>query len=150
MADGSFKLIENIRVGDRVRGAGGGVNQVTKLFRILHQGPKYGFNGGKVFFTDSHPFLGERGWKSLNPILSSKESPGLAVLSMNVGDVLLTRNGSFRIHSIDSALSMVMVYNFRTDGDHSYLADGFKVHNVQNKTSTTTGGSGTGSFSQAL
>jgi hypothetical protein len=145
MADGSFKSIENVRVGDRVRGAGGGVNRVTKLFKIPHQGAKYAFNGGKAFFTDSHPFLSAQGWKSLNPVLSSKESPGLAVLSMNAGDVLLTRNGSFRIHSIESVVSQAMVYNFRTDGDHSYLADGYKVHNIQNKTTTTTGGVGIGS-----
>lgn len=143
MADGSFKAIEKIRMGDRVRGTGGGVNVVTKLFKIAHRGLKYGFNGGKAFFTDSHPFLSDRGWRSLNPILSSKESPGLAVLSMNPGDVLLTRNGSFRIHSLESVLNSETVFNFSTDGDHSYIADGYKVHNVQNKTS---GGSGSTGF----
>ncbi len=146
MADGSFKPIENVRIGDRVRGSGGGVNTVTKLFKIPHRGLKYGFNGGKPFFTDSHPFLSDRGWRSLNPVLSSKESPGLAVLSMSAGDVLLTRNGSFRIHSMESVSNSETVFNFTTDGDHSYIADGYKVHNVQNKpTTTTTGGIGIGS-----
>jgi hypothetical protein len=144
MADGSFKAIEKIRVGDRVRGAGGGVNSVTKLFKVPHRGLKYAFNGGKPFFTDSHPFLSDRGWLSLNPVLSSKESPGLAVLNMNAGDVLLTRSGSFRIHSLESVSNSETVFNFSTDGDHSYIADGYKVHNVQNKDSST-GGSGLGS-----
>ena len=146
MADGSLKAIEEIRIGDRVRGTSGKVNSVTKLFKIPHRGLKYGFNGGKPFFTDSHPFLSDRGWRSLNPVLSSKESPGLAVLNMNPGDVLMTRDGSFRIHRIDSVMNSETVYNFTTDGDHSYIADGYKVHNVQNKptTSGTTSGSGAG------
>jgi hypothetical protein len=143
MADGSFKPIEKVKVGDRVRGAGGGVNRVTKVFVIPHQGSKYAFNGGKAFFTDSHPFLSEQGWRSLNPIMSSKENPGLAVLSMNAGDVILTRDGSVRIHSIESVRNAETVYNFRTDGDHSYLADGYKVHNAEIK---TTGGGGSGSM----
>jgi hypothetical protein len=145
MADGSFKPIEKVKVGDRVRGAGGGVNRVTKIFVIPHQGAKYAFNGGKAFFTDSHPFLSEQGWRSLNPIVSSNENPGLAVLSMKTGDVILTRDGSVRIHSIESVKSAETVYNFRTDGDHSYLADGYKVHNAEIKT-TTSGGGGTGSM----
>jgi len=139
MADGSLRTIERVRVGDSVRAAGGGVNRVEKLFVIPSRGLKYSFNGGKFFVTASHPFLTEQGWKSLDPMGSVRENPGLRVTQLSEGDVVLTRAGSIRLHSIRAAESEETVFNFRTDGDHSYIADGYKVHNAQNKTTSTSG-----------
>jgi len=139
MADGSLKAIERVRVGDSVRAAGGGVNRVEKLFVIPSRGLKYSFNGGKFFVTASHPFLTEQGWKSLDPMGSVRENPGLRVTQLSEGDVVLTRAGSIRLHSVRAAESEETVFNFRTDGDHSYIADGYKVHNAQNKTTSTSG-----------
>jgi len=107
----------------------GGVNRVKKLFVFPHHGLKYSINGGKAFFTASHPFLSERGWKSLQPMMSVREFPGLLVSQLSENDVLLTQDGSVRIHSISAERSDATVYNFYTDGDHTYIADGFKVHN---------------------
>ncbi len=130
MADGSFKSIENVVMGDRVRAANGEVNQVNKLFLIHHKGLKYSFNHGKFFVTSSHPFLTESGWKSLNPMVSVRENPGLNVSQLAEGDVVLTKNGSYRINSVEASHNAETVYNFRTDGDHTYIADGYLVHNV--------------------
>ena len=139
MEDGSLKNIEQVNVGDRVRGVTG-VNTVTKVFVIPHRGLKYSINGGKAFFTASHPFLSERGWKSLEPMVSVRENPGLLVSQLSEKDILQTEQGSIRIHSIGAERSLETVYNFRTDGDHTYIADGYKVHNAQNKgTDTGTG-----------
>ena len=142
MEDGSFKSIENVVMGDRVRAANGEVNQVNKLFVIRHQGLKYSFNHGKFFVTSSHPFLTESGWKSLNPMVSVRENPGLNVSQLAEGDVVLTKNGSYRINSVEASHNAETVYNFRTDGDHTYIADGYLVHNVAIKTSTTTSTTG--------
>jgi hypothetical protein len=140
MEDGSFKSIERIRVGDRVRGVMGKVNRVEKLFVIPHRGLKYSFNGSKYFVSASHPFLTEQGWKSLDPMVSVRENPGLKVTQLSEGDVVLSRQGSVRLHSIRAVENSEMVFNFRTDGNHSYIADGFKVHNAQNKTTTNSTG----------
>ena len=140
MEDGTLKDISLIRVGDRVRSATGSVNTVEKLFVISHHGLKYGINGGKPFFTASHPFLSEQGWKSLEPMVSVRENPGLLVSQLSEKDVVLTENGSIRIHSITAKNSPETVYNFRTDGDHTYIADGFKVHNTLNKNGSSSNG----------
>ncbi len=150
MADGSFKSIENVVMGDRVRAANGEVNQVNKLFVIHHKGLKYSFNHGKFFVTSSHPFLTESGWKSLNPMVSVRENPGLNVSQLAAGDVVLTKNGSYRINSVDASNNAETVYNFRTDGDHTYIADGYLVHNVAMKPATTTTTTGISGVTPAL
>jgi hypothetical protein len=138
MADGSFKAIQDVKVGDSLRSALGGISRVEKRFIIKHSGLKFSFNGGKFFTTSSHPFLTESGWKSLEPSISAKENPGLKVTLFKAGDVILTKNGSLRIHTVESVMNDERVYNFKTDGDHTYLADGYKVHNVASKTGTGT------------
>jgi hypothetical protein len=139
MADGSQKRIEEVRAGERVRGASGRINVVERTFRIPHQGLKFGFNGGKKFFTDSHPFLTKQGWKSFNPRVSSRENPGVAFLTLAPGDRIQTRGGELEIHSLDSVRDSRWVYNLKTDGDHSFIADGYKVHNAAIKDTGSTG-----------
>ena len=147
MEDGSLRSIEQIKVGDRVRSATGGVNTVMKLHVIPHQGLKYAFNDHHYFVSSSHPFLTEFGWKSMNPGLTLRESPGLLVSQLSEGDVVLTLAGSVRIHTIRAERNASTVYNFTTDGNHTYVADGYKVHNLPNK--TTSGGAGGGGGSTA-
>ena len=140
MEDGSQKNIEQVKVGDRVRSATGGINTVMKLHVIPHRGLKYAFNDHHYFVSSSHPFLTEFGWKSMNPGLTLRESPGLLVSQLSEGDVVLTRLGSIRIHTILAERNASTVYNFTTDGDHTYLANGYKVHNLPQKTTGPTTG----------
>ena len=68
MADGTFKNIEDIEVGDIVKGYEG-YNEVIKLDPTLVGERKlYSFNNNEhYFFTSEHPFMTEEGWKSIKP-----------------------------------------------------------------------------------
>jgi hypothetical protein len=133
LADGSKKDIQDVKVGDRLK-AVSGINTVQKLLRpILNDNPAYSINGSDAFFTANHPFLTTDGWKSLDPETTRKEIPDLKVSLMNVGDVLVTESGIITIHSITPANqpANTQLYNFELDGDHTYYANGYAVHNKE-------------------
>jgi intein/homing endonuclease len=131
MADGSLKPIQDIKVGDTLK-AVNGLNTVVSLLRPLlgHQ-DIYAINGKNAFFTANHPFLTTDGWKSLDPETTKKEIPDLEVSKLTIGDTLITENGHVIIRSIEhkKSDSSTQLYNFELDGDHTYFANGFAVHN---------------------
>jgi hypothetical protein len=150
MADGSTRAISDIRPGDMVMGRGGRINRVTGIHivplagRLLH-----GINGQKPFFTAEHPFLAEDGWSAVDPLATWREMPGLQVAELHLGACLTTaevvsggaagqlalapavRFGTIILHRIVTCPGNAtqMVYNLGLDGDHSYVANGFVVHN---------------------
>lgn len=132
LADGSAKDIAEILKGDKVRGIGGSVNTVVGVETPrLGERLLYAINGGKSFVTAEHPFMTTVGWKSVDPELTKKESAKLEVGTLSVGDTLVTSNGNVFIESLtptrgDPAQTL---YNLLLDGDHTYYADGFLVHN---------------------
>jgi len=101
-----------------------------ELVRYNYNGPVYSINGGPYFFTPNHPFLTLDGWKSLEPGKSMKESPGLIVSMMRVGDVLIKTDGYEVIMSLDSIHATEKVYNFSVSGLHEYVANEYAVHNL--------------------
>ncbi len=155
MADGSIRAIESLRSGDRVMGYNGAVNRVTGVEvvplagRMLHS-----FNGELPFVTAEHPFMSVSGWASLDPGETFKENPRLDVEVITVGSALKRWQGDFRsqssevggqaiattwvattvpvpIDSIEasSGATEAVVYNLLLDGDHTYIANGWVVHN---------------------
>jgi hypothetical protein len=158
MADGSVRPIEAVRPGERVRGRDGSVNGVTGVERVrLGDRLLYGFDGGPPFVTAEHPFLTAQGWKAIDPRSTRRESPHLAVGALAPGDRLavaavpaalaaetasgalavryapapLPRYGfraAVRITAVRAAPGTVL-YNLLLDGDHSYIANGYVVHN---------------------
>lgn len=150
MADGSEKRIKDIRIGDCVMGGEGRVNRVVAVERPRLAGRRlFAFNGGAPFVTAEHPFLTPAGWKALDPIATAEENPALTVASLTRGDLLTVaqpqRHGAMgnlalavelatslvplqRIESVD-ADPRLQVYNLLLDGDHTYIANGFVVHN---------------------
>jgi hypothetical protein len=158
MADGSTKPIEAIRPGDRVRGRNGAINTVTRVERPRLAGRLlYGFDGGRPFVTAEHPFLTAEGWKAIDPAATRAENPALAVGALVAGDRLavvalsaaaVAQGGTGflavryapaeppavayralgRITAVRADPDTV-VYNLLLDGDHSYFADGYLVHN---------------------
>lgn len=133
MADGSHKDIQNIQVGDKLK-AVSGTNTVLKLLRPkLGNQPVYSINGGRDFFTANHPFLTTAGWKSIDPETTRKEVPNIKVSKMKVGDILITEKGNIIVKELipTSASSDTQLFNFELDGDHTYYADGYAVHNKQ-------------------
>jgi hypothetical protein len=149
MADGTLKNIEDVVVGDKVKGHKE-ENTVIKLDPTLLATRKlYSFNNNDhYFFTSEHPFMTEEGWKSIKPE-KTKKRDGVELYEqlkgeLKVGDKLVTDKGSIEIKSIESKEinnPEMPLYNFNVSNDNSYIADGYVVHNK--------GGSGTGNTTDA-
>jgi hypothetical protein len=137
MADGTFKNIEYVKVGDKVKGHKED-NEVIKLDPTsLGDRKLYSFNNNQhYFFTSEHPFMTEEGWKSIKPE-KTKERDGVELYEqlkgeLKVGDKLVTDNGLVKITNIDSKemnSPEMSLYNFNVSNDNSYIADGYIVHN---------------------
>ena len=137
MSDGTFKNIENIVVGDKVKGHKED-NTVIKLDPTLLADRKlYSFNDNEhYFFTSEHPFMTEEGWKSIKPE-KTKERDGVELYEqlkgeLKIGDKLVTDNGSVEIKDIKSkeiSNPEMPLYNFNVSNDNSYIADNYVVHN---------------------
>jgi len=137
MVDGTFKNIEDIQVGDIIKGHEG-YNEVIKLDpTLLGERKLYSFNDNEhYFFTSEHPFMTEEGWKSIKPE-KTKERDGIELYNqlkgeLKVGDKLVTEKGLVEIKQIKSKEindSKLPLYNFNVSNDNSYIADGYVVHN---------------------
>ena len=152
------KWIENIEVGDIVLGYSGW-NTVTTVHTLPLEERNfvtYNFAGrlldwtGKIKCTDYHPIMFDRdsiwdlenheyAWCSMNPTKSNEMHAGLNVTQPLVGDFVVTytldeRCASNPIHhtclqSITETTETIPVYNFETDGDHTYCVNTVFVHN---------------------
>ena len=137
MSDGTLKNIENIVVGDKVKGHKED-NTVIKLDPTLLADRKlYSFNDNEhYFFTSEHPFMTEEGWKSIKPE-KTKERDGVELYDqlkgeLKVGDKLVTDNGPVEVKDIKSKEMNnpeMPLYNFNVSNDNSYIADDYVVHN---------------------
>jgi hypothetical protein len=60
-----------------------------------------------------------------------QESPDLKVSKLQIGDILITDAGKVLVVSLtpSSRPASTQLYNFSLDGDRTYFADGFAVHN---------------------
>jgi hypothetical protein len=153
MADGTFKNIEDIKVGDKVKGHKGN-NEVIKLDPTLLANRKlYSFNDNEhYFFTSEHPFMTEEGWKSIKPE-KTKERDGIELYNqlegeLKIDDKLVTEKGLIQIKEIKSKEMndpKMPLYNFNVSNDNSYIADGYVVHNKGVGGSADPGGPGANS-----
>ena len=155
MSDGTLKNIENIVVGDKVKGHKND-NEVIKLDPTLLANRKlYSFNNNEhYFFTSEHPFMTEEGWKSVKPE-KTKERDGIELYNqlkgeLKIGDKLVTDKGLIEITDIKSKeinKPEMPLYNFNVSNDNSYIADGYVVHNkggTSGTGGTTSGGTTSG------
>jgi outer membrane immunogenic protein len=119
----------------------------------------YAFNDGPAFVTPEHPFMTRAGWKSMAPDATFAENNNLSVGALQLGDELvkletvttrarpmsvafggtaqappvevLVETGFSPLESTkahDGDPSMI-VYNLRLDGNHTYFANDYLVHN---------------------
>jgi hypothetical protein len=122
----------------------------------------YGINQHRPFFTAEHPFLTPGGWRALDSMATRLETPGLAVAELTAGDVLVTAaavsgesSGALALSPAVSFGQVVLqrliaakgaatdlVFNLMLDGDHSYIANGFVVHNKGGEGGGQGGGGG--------
>jgi hypothetical protein len=132
LSDGRKEDIQNVKVGDVLKGETTN-NKVLGLHRPKLDGKLYSLNGGRYFVTEEHPFKTTSGWKSINPAKTLTENIGIEVTELKVGDTLITNKGKVLLKSINSkdGKEDTGLYNFILDGDHTYYADGYLVHNKQ-------------------
>ena len=132
MADGSQKNIEDVEIWEKVLWSNGTVNTVLWFHRpLLWEKELWSINGWKYFVTAEHPFMTTEWWKSLNPELTKIWMENLPVGLLKVWDILITENWNVEIYSLDSKKwsEDTQLYNFKLDGDHTYYADNYLVHN---------------------
>ena len=148
MADGSERPIEEIEVGDSVLGSNGGVNLVLDVKRPeLGDRLLYALNDDDYFVTAEHPFLTTAGWKTIDPegaLLRHR----VDATDLRVGDHMFAADARpvdgvcanvltatalktvelVRMESRADDASLT-VYDLTVDGDHTYFANGYVVHN---------------------
>ena len=145
MADGTDIKIEDIIVGDIVKGKDGDDKVIALDPTLLGNRKLYAFNGSNNFFvTSEHPFWTTDGWKSIEPE-KTKERDGVDLYNeltgaLEVGHEIQTLDGIIRIKSIEKKeinTPDLQLYNFNVENDHSYFADGYCVHNKKPVVCTT-------------
>gem|GEM_PF-3243967 len=144
MADGSFKDIEKVVIGDLVMNE----NMESTVVTALHK-PIIGSRGiftinDKIESTGDHPFQTTEGWKVVNasqfartqnsddPYKSFKD---VELEELKVGDVLITATGEEVIETItwsDERPADDFVYSFSIANGEGYWADGYLVYGAQN------------------
>lgn len=156
MADGTTKAIGDVAIGDLVLGEGGCVNRVMEIETpCLGERKLYAFNDGAPFVTAEHPFMTRDGWKSIDPEATFAETGHFRVASLAAGDELVVlANVSARavpmaagdpaamtemvVETAHLALARIdadeddparTVYNLRLNGNNTYFANAFLVHN---------------------
>jgi len=131
-SDGSYDLIENIKIGDELLGEDGEKNSVIKLEQPPLAGRKlYRINDSVPFVTSEHPFRVDDKWKSIEPEITNTEHAGLDAEQLELGDKI-TRigNGPLEVDAIVGyGADEQTVYNFQLGGNNTYFADDFLVHN---------------------
>lgn len=144
--------IEDIKVGDKVIGAGGEINTVLALdHTILGDRLLYNING-EHYTTGEHPHLGadkkfympepeaiKAEWGNKYPVILKngkiKELVNRGItdhsklLQMFVGTELKTFWGKEKVRTMVSTYSMpnTPLYNLVLDGSHTYFVDGYAV-----------------------
>ena len=134
MANGLEKSIEDVRVGSQVIGTEGAVNTVVGITIVTLRDRKlYAINDSSHFVTAAHPFMTEGGiWKSIDPAATKIEGRSqMDVAKLDVGDALITRKGAVTVEKLTNMPGdqNTPLYDLHLDGDHTYFADGFLVHN---------------------
>ena len=142
MADGSWKRIVDVVVGDKVIGEDGVVNNVVGTKTTTVQDRKMiKFMDYNFYSTDDHLFLTKNGWKTWRPdrlIDNNRDNAPLlagenTTSPINDHDSLVTTHGEIAYNTIkvqerDFDPNFV-VHDLHLDGNHTYVVDGFVVHN---------------------
>ncbi|WP_043597510.1 Hint domain-containing protein, partial [Aeromonas diversa] len=147
MSDGSLRAIATLHAGERVMAMSGGTNRILAVEPvILGNRLLYGLNGLTPFFTAEHPFLTRHGWAAINPTMTRAENRTLKVRPLLCGMILRSwfqcegTEGGLALAPALGETSLTTLYqikadpftplfNLRLDGDHTYFAWDFVVHN---------------------
>lgn len=124
MWDGSSKAIEEIEEGDRVLSFDERKNKLViravKEVRCTGKKDTYTFetvSGKRLTCTANHPIWTRDGWKE------AYEARSIATTETRTGDFFFESIVGSRYKSLEK------VYNLEVEDTHTYIADGFIVHN---------------------
>jgi hypothetical protein len=130
MADGAWKEIEFIVIGEKVMGLNGVINTVTKLHHYPVAQQLICTIDNAISLTDTHPMLTSEGWKSFNPELTAEIHPDLELAGkLMIADILITHTGPVHLYDYTKKVQDIPVYNLDVDGDDTFIVDGYVVHN---------------------
>jgi hypothetical protein len=134
MADGSLKNIEDVKIGEKVKGEVGATNTVLGYERPVIGSRKTYIINSKVEFTGDHPFLSKEGWKvaDMNLFKAFPRTLPKEPTKLNIGDVLITESGEIVLETLEEKTDRPaeeMVYDLKLDGNNTYTVEGFIVHN---------------------
>lgn len=134
MESGSVKAIEDVMIGDILRGQNGSNTVVAFDHPLLGDRLLHSINDSQYFVTSEHPFFTGDGWKAIDPEATARENAELAkeVSVLSVGDRIQTEGGDYvEVTRIDSNSfdPDTQLYNFKLDGDNTYYANDMLVHN---------------------
>lgn len=105
--------------------------EVMKTYTIEYEWLVHSLNGSDYFVTSTHPFMTTEWWKSFDPLWTKIESPNLEVSLLEIGDILIKKDGTHeQLISSDAQYMKTTVYNFWLNGTRDYYADDYRVHNV--------------------
>jgi len=124
-ASGKNKKVEDIALGDRLKGEHGEVTVIAINKFTQSADEMYSFNGGTAFITSEHPILTTRGWKSINPQFTSVKSGIGPIGKLSAGDEIITRTGTLKITSIEKHAihAPAIAYNLSVKGGDGFIAN---------------------------
>lgn len=153
LADGSFKAIETVAVGDQVRGAFGEINTVTGLHRPLLGAGCIANINNEHKTTTHHPHVAaDKKIYCMNPRIINSFTYGkkhkviidnvgntenrvmyglhpARILKLEVGVELQTLTGARRVDTLETIKMspFTQVYHLAVDGSHTFMVDGYAV-----------------------
>lgn len=123
-----YTKIENIHVDDIVTSYNVTTNTetssiVSKVYTRTVDG--YFIINGNLNITGEHPVYSNGQWCCIN--------------DLNIGDTILTINGTAEVISIIHVIEETEVYNIEVTGEHNYFANDYLVHNKGDDNGKTNG-----------
>jgi hypothetical protein len=133
MFDGSYKNIQDIKIGEKLKSKGG-YNTVIEYDRPLLTFEKdqrlMSINEGDFFITDNHPVMTTKGWAAYYPESAKSEAWDILhnnIVQLKIGDeIILANEKTLLVKNIKIQSKSIIpqkLYNFVLDGDNTYYAN---------------------------
>ncbi len=140
MADGTYKNIEEVEVGDMVMSlnedTGEYVIQKVTATIINKNSTDLVYvnlsNGVQIGMRAYHPLLTTEGWKSLRPEYAETQIDVGKVEMLEVGDTIVGYGENVTVVSVEQRpeVDNYYTYNLSVEGYHNYIVEGIVVHNA--------------------
>ena len=157
MADGAWKRIEDVEVGDSVRGLESNNKVIGTKTTTVQKRKMIKFDGYDFYSTDDHLFLTHNGWKTWRPdrLVDNVTENSVFLEGENKhhpidkDDMLVTVNrkmipySDLVVEELDFDANFI-VHDLHLDGDSTYVIEGFVVHNCGGCGGSSGGGCGSG------